>query len=241
MHPCLSVAAAIGLLLLAPAAASYEVTEFSGGGTITGKISVAVKGLRDESLTIGKDSAFCGGSVPAEKYLVAPDGGLKNVVVMIEGIEAGKPFPSETDFVIANKNCRFDPHVMVAPKGAMMTVRNDDPVLHNAHFYQVKSESRKRNVVNLALPRKGAETSKENILHNPGLVSVECDANHFMQGWLWVLENPYGVVTDASGRFALEEVPPGSHTLRIWHEALGEKTVDVTVEAGKTAVLNADF
>ena len=62
-----------------------------------------------------------------------------------------------------------------------------------------------------------------------------------MQGWLWVVENPYAALTDASGGFALEDVPAGSYKLRMWHEALGEKTVDVTVEAGKTAAVNASF
>ena len=241
MHVRLSFAAVSGLLFLVPVAAGYEEAKVSNGGTIAGKISVAVKGLRDESLTIGKGSEFCGGSVPAQKYLVAPDGGLKNVVAMIEEVAAGKPFSSETDFVITNKNCRFDPHVMVAPKGAMMKVRNDDPLLHNSHFYLVEADSRKRNVINLALPKQGVEIRKKQMLRKAGLLSVECDAHDFMQGWLWVVENPYAVVTDASGGFALEDVPAGSYRLRIWHEALGEKTVDVTVEAGKTAAVNASF
>ena len=241
MHPYLGFAVVVGLLFLAPMAASYEATEVSNGGTIAGKISVTIKGLRDESHTIGKGSEFCGGSVPAEKYLVAPDGGLKNVVVMIEGLATGKPFSSETDFVMANQNCRFDPHVMVAPRGATMKMRNHDPLLHNFHFYLVESDSTKRNVVNLAMPKQSVEFSKKKILHDPGLLSVECDARGFMQGWLWVVENPYAVVTDASGGFALEDVPAGSYQLRIWHEALGEKTVDVTVKAGETAAVDASF
>jgi len=142
---------------------------------------------------------------------------------------------------MTDKDCRFDPHVMIAPKGAMMTVRNDDPLLHNSHFYLVEADSKKRNVINLALPRQGVEISQKKILCKQGLLSVECDAHDFMQGWLWVVENPYPALTDVSGGFALEDVPAGSYRLRMWREALGEKTVDVAVEVGKTAAVNASF
>ena len=41
--------------------------------------------------------------------------------------------------------------------------------------------------------------------------------------------------------FVLEDVPAGSYKLRVWHETLGEKTVDVVVEAGKTASVDVAF
>jgi hypothetical protein len=62
-----------------------------------------------------------------------------------------------------------------------------------------------------------------------------------MQAWVWVVDNPYAAVTSAGGSFALEDVPAGSYKLKVWHETLGEKTVDVTVEAGKTASVDVAF
>jgi uncharacterized protein (DUF2141 family) len=120
-----------------------------------------------------------------------------------------------------------------------MKVRNDDPVLHNSHFYLLRADSSKKNVINLALPKQGVEIGKKKILRKPGLLSVQCDAHDFMQAWVWVAENPYAVVTGDDGSFSLSDVPAGSYKLTIWHEELGEKTVDVTVEAGKAA--NVDF
>jgi len=235
------ILAAITLLgFIAPAASGYEPGEVSNGGTIKGKISVGDKSLADETRPVTKDNDFCGAQVPAEKHLVSADGGLQNAVVMIEGIASGKPFASDGDFVITNEKCHFVPHVMVAPKGAMMKVRNDDPLLHNSHFYLVQADT-KKNVINLALPKQGVEIGKKKILRKPGLLSVLCDAHDFMQAWVWVVENPYAVVTSAEGDFALENVPPGSYKLKVWHESLGEKLVDVTVAAGKTATANASY
>jgi hypothetical protein len=62
-----------------------------------------------------------------------------------------------------------------------------------------------------------------------------------MQAWVWVLEHPYAVVTGADGSFELTDVPAGSYKLTVWHEALGEKTVDVTVGAGKATTTNLNF
>jgi hypothetical protein len=49
------------------------------------------------------------------------------------------------------------------------------------------------------------------------------------------------VVTDSDGSFELSDVPAGSYKLTVWHEALGTKTVDVTVEAGKATATDLSF
>jgi len=217
---------------------AYEVVAVSNGGSIKGTIKAT--STQDETLTISKDNAFCGDSIPAQKFIIGGDGALKNAVVMLEEIAQGKDFESQGDFAVTNKGCYFVPHVMVARKGALMKVSNDDPLLHNSHFFLLGGE-RKRNVINLALPKQGMEISKPKILRKPGLLSLECDAHDFMQAWVWVLEHPYAVVTGSDGSFELGDVPAGSYKLTVWHEALGEKTVDVTVGAGKATTTDLSF
>ena len=236
-----TLAAIATLSLAGPAAFAYTPGDVSDGGTIKGRISASDKSLKDESRPVTKDKEYCGNDVPAEEHLVSADGGLQNAVVMIEEIASGKPFASNGDFIITNSKCRFDPHVMVAHKGAMMKVRNDDPVLHNSHFYLVQADAKKKNVINLALPKQGVEIGKKKILRKPGLLSVQCDAHDFMQAWMWVVEHPYATVTSANGDFVLENVPAGTYQIKVWHESLGEKSVDVTVEAGKTASTNVSY
>jgi hypothetical protein len=222
--------ALMALFFCAAQASAYTAVAVSNGGSIKGTVTTANK--EDETLTISKDNAFCGDSIPAEKFLISGDGGLKNAVVMLEEIAEGKDFDPEADLTVTNKGCHFVPHVMVAPKGALMKVRNDDSLMHNSHFFLVSGE-RKKNVINLALPKEGMEISKPKILRKPGLLSLQCDAHDFMQAWVWVLEHPYAAVTDSDGSFELSDVPAGSYKLTVWHEALGKKTVDVTVGAGK--------
>ncbi len=193
----------------------YTAGPVSNGGSIKGTIKASSK--PDETLKVTKDNAHCGDTQPAEKFIIGGDGGLKNAVVMLKGIAKGKDFASKDDPVISNKDCKFAPHVMVAREGAQMKVRN------------------------LALPKQGLEIGKPKILSKAGLLSLNCDAHNWMQSWIWVLEHPYAVVTGSDGSFDLSDVPAGSYKLTIWHEALGEKTVDVTVGAGKATTTNVTF
>jgi len=216
----------------------YEAGAVSNGGTIKGTIKAAAK--QDETFKITKDNKLCGDSISAEKFVIGGDGGLKNAVVKLEGITKGKDFASKDDPVMTNKDCRFEPHVMVARKGAVLNVRNDDPLLHNSHFYQIKKK-KKKNLMNLALPKQGTLLKKKKILKKAGLKPVQCDAHDFMFAYVWSVAHPYAMVTGADGNFELTDVPAGSYKLTIWHEALGEKVVDVTVEAGKTATVAHSF
>lgn len=220
------------------ASAQYSAGAVSNGGSIKGTIKASSK--PDETLKVNKDNAHCGDTQPAEKFIIGGDGGLKNAVVKLEGIAKGKDFESKDDPVVSNKDCKFGPHVMVARAGAAMKVRNEDPLLHNSHFY-IMEEGKKNNVINLALPKQGMEISRPKILSKPGLLSLNCDAHSWMQGWIWVVEHPYAVVTGSDGSFELKDVPAGSYKMTVWHEALGVKTVDVTVGAGKPTTTNVSF
>ena len=220
------------------AKSKYEAGAVSNGGSIKGTIKAAAKA--DETVPITKDNSFCGDSLPAEKYIIGSDGGLKNAVVKLEGITAGKAFDLP-DPKISNTKCQFAPHVSVAQKKGMMVVDNQDPLLHNSHFYLVRVGKKNKNVINVALPKQGMELTKKKILKKAGLLSLQCDAHDFMQAYIWVLEHPYGVVTGSDGSFELTDVPAGSYKMTIWHEGLGEKVVDVTVEAGKATTIDHSF
>jgi hypothetical protein len=234
--------ALVGSLLIAGAASAYEVVDVSNAGAIMGSVSVSDidTELLDETLYVYRNQRYCGKFVPAERYLVSANGRLQNSVVMIDKITRGKPWGPRGDFVITNDKCRFVPHVLVARKGGTMKLKNDDPMLHNFHFYRVGLRF-DRNVVNLALPTVGLEIRKNKILRESGLLSLKCDAHGYMQAWVWVVEHPYAAVTPADGTFTLDGVPPGRYLLRVWHELLGEKVVGVTVEAGKTASVHVTF
>ena len=159
----------------------------------------------------------------------------------------GKPFQESTP-VLDQKNCTYDPHVLLIPVRSKLKIRNSDEVLHNAHGFL-----RNTDVFNLAMPRKDQVIEKR--MRRAGIVSVKCDAGHtWMSSYVFVMKHPYYAVTDEEGRFSLENVPAGKkYTLRVWHEGwrLLEKDgesysferavqldVPLNLEAGAKAELN---
>jgi hypothetical protein len=49
-----------------------------------------------------------------------------------------------------------------------------------------------------------------------------------------VTENPHHALTGEDGRFEIRGVPPGTWTLRVWHERMGRQEFRVEVPAGRT-------
>lgn len=41
-----------------------------------------------------------------------------------------------------------------------------------------------------------------------------------MSAYVVVVEHPYYAGTDAAGRFELTDIPPGTYTLKLWHEGV---------------------
>lgn len=220
------------------ALAQYKEAAVTNGGSISGIVKSKGKLPSDEMKVVSKNPEVCGAKMAAEKY-VGSAGGVEYAVVMIDKIAEGKK-AAAGDLVFDNLNCKFVPHVLVAPMGATLKVRNSDDMLHNSHFFAVEAGN-KKNLINMALPKKGQVIENTKILRKEGLVSVQCDAHDFMQGYIWSVANPYAMVTGATGDFKLTDVPAGSYTLKIWHEALGEKTITVKVEAGKDSKVTIEL
>lgn len=221
------------------AMAQYKEVAVANGGSISGVVKAKGKAPADEMKTVTKNHEQCGAKIAAQKYVVGPGGGLEYAVVMIEKIAEGKKIATG-DFFYDNVDCKFTPHVLVAPVGAILKVRNSDDMLHNSHFFQVEGAA-KKNLINMALPKKGQVIENTKILRKEGLVTVLCDAHDFMQGFIFAVPHPYAMATGAAGDFKLTDVPPGTYNLKIWHEALGEKNVSVKVEAGKDAKVTVEL
>lgn len=217
-----------GALLLSPGWRD-GISQTQGGGTIEGTIVFVGTPPKDEYREVAKDQRICGSSLPAEKYLIAKDGGIQNAIVSVEGLREKVPLPQEGP-VIRNLKCSFTPHVSVGYVGGQVTFRNDDPLLHNVHLFFLPGG---KTFVNFAMPFQGRENKK--LLKKAGLYEIKCDVHAYMQGYLYVAEHPYVAVTDENGRFAFAGVPTGKYTLKAWHEAFGEVVVPVNVTTEGTA------
>ncbi len=212
---------------------AYETIEVKNGGSIEGVVGLAGAVLKDPTVTLSSETKYCGKSMPAEKYVIK-DKKIKNVVVYIEEIKAGKAVPAES-VTLTNAKCAFVPHVAVGFKGNKFVERNDDTIFHNIHTYL-----NGRTMYNIGLPEKGASVTKP--LTKTGVIEVTCDSHPWMHGYLYVSDNPYAVVTNDKGEFSLKDLPPGTYTVEAWHEALGKvKVPNVKVESGKATKITLEY
>ena len=68
---------------------------------------------------------------------------------------------------------------------------------------------------------------------------MQCGFHAFMESWAVAVSNPYYAITDSTGAYAIENVPPGTYRLIAWHPSTGplhEQTV--TVSPNGTALVN---
>ena len=66
----------------------------------------------------------------------------------------------------------------------------------------------------------------------PGIVRVFCDIHSHMNAFVLVFSHPFFAVTDADGRFRIDNVPAGSYGVIAWNEGVSSEPRTVTVPAG---------
>ncbi len=156
---------------------------------------------------------------------------LSDVVVYLADVKT-KPKPATASVVMKGKT--FIPHVVAVPVGGTVEFPNEDPIFHNA--FSVSGDNR----FDLNLykrPKTGAQT-----FQHPGVVKVYCNIHPQMSAVVVVRDNPYFVKVATDGSFTMDNVPPGKHTLKAWHERAGDAAVEVNVpeKGAVTADLRLD-
>src|ERR1700691_1625139 len=227
-----------GTLLLAQLslAEPYTVITVSNGGTIQGVVKLAGAAPTIAPIVVTKNQDYCGESIPNPVYVVGKGGGLQNVEVYLKDITKGKAASTDpVSISLVNSHCMFRPRVQAATVGQQITISSEDPVLHNTHPQNSETNA---TIYNIALPYKGFSVTKP-LPATPQLIKVKCDAHEWMHAWIWEFDHPYFATTGEDGKFTIKDVPPGTYTLVAWQEAAGEKSMPVTVTAGKT--VSADF
>jgi plastocyanin len=122
------------------------------------------------------------------------------------------------------RNETFVPHVLAITVGTTVDFPNNDHTFHNV-FSLSPTEP-------FDLGRYAAGHSKSVTFDRPGIVRVFCDIHSHMSAFILVFSHRFFAVTDAEGRYRIDDVPPGSYGVRAWNEATAGESRSVTVPAG---------
>ena len=139
-----------------------------------------------------------------------------------------KPVPMD------QKQYQFIPHVLPVIAGATVKFLNSDPTPHNVF----SPDNEKYNLG--TWPEKQTKDYAFNKCSKlPCVYTQLCRVHPEMEGYVVVLQNPFFGVSGKNGEYKIENVPPGSYTLAVWHYKTKAQPRPVTVEAGKP--LTVDF
>jgi hypothetical protein len=224
----LCTAACSGSSTPAPPAATAPAVDPSTAGTLTGRVGLDGTPPPAEVIRMDGDpkclALTAGEERRSESFVVGPDGGLANAFVYVkEGLPPGfYPVPT-TPVLLDQRQCRYVPRVVGVQVGQPLRIRNSDALLHN-----VRAEGVVNQPFDVGTPLQGIEITRT-FATREVMVPFKCNVHAWMEAWVGVLEHPYFAVTDANGRFSIPNLPPGSYTIEIWHEALGTQTQHVTI------------
>lgn len=222
MLKCLQLAAAIGgavfLLRAAALGQGYQVVSVTNGGTITGTVKWSGQVPKEASAPITKDPQICDPdghkTRDLDRLIIGPQGGVANTVVFLKDASRGKPMslPPQRQF-LDQKQCRYEPHILLVPASAKLQMKSSDAVLHTVHMDGAAT-------YNLPFPFPNQIISRD--MNTPGLVNLKCNGGHtWMNAEMMVVSHPYYAVTDETGKFELSSVPPGDYQIAAWHEGWG--------------------
>jgi plastocyanin len=164
-----------------------------------------------------------------EKHKAAAIPEIRNVVVYLSN-PGFRGTLRTTKSELTQENETFVPHVLAITRGSTVEFPNDDPFFHNV--FSLSSTA------SFNLGRYPRGQTRAQTFTKPGLVKVFCDIHSHMSASILVLDHPYFTIPAVDGAYELPNVPPGQYTLIGWHERVGERSVAVRVEAGRTAMVD---
>lgn len=226
---------------------AYESTTVTNGATVQGTITFTgtVPAPKTFEMRRYYDREYCAvlsdgkGHRLLKEVTVGSDGGLKDVVVVVEGIEKGKPF-TFTDAEVEASLCQFLPFVTVVSDKRRVTVFNRDPVSHDIQGYAYDQSG-----VDIVMHRPALHVSGTTdivqLVKGRKVFTMQCGMHPYMQSWGYAIDNPYYAVTGPTGTFTIGELPAGTYHIKAWHPILGVQERDVTVKSNETARLDVLF
>lgn len=111
--------------------------------------------------------------------------------------------------MIDQRHLRFAPTVLAVAPGTVVEFKNSDPILHNVF-------SPPRLGADFDLGTYPQDESRARRFNQPGNYVILCHVHPEMAAWVIVGRSPYVAVADDAGLFAIQSVPPGAYTVRVW-------------------------
>ncbi len=166
----------------------------------------------------GSRDPFCGAlDILTDDLIVSKEGGIKNIALMLDERGSKIDIPDELRKApqavhkLDNKNCMFEPQVLLVRTGQAIDVINSDQSSHNANFSFFKNDP-----INILIP-PGASKKITPQEAEIAAIPVECNIHPWMKAHVIVTDHPFVGLSNEDGVLEISDLPPGEVTFRVWH------------------------
>jgi plastocyanin len=209
----------------------------SGGGIVTGKVTLTGTVVKPKPIDLSKEPAcvkmHAGKPLMPENMVMGADNTLGNVVIYVSGT-ADNTSHTELPADFDQRDCHYTTHILAVRTGQEIRISNGDPFAHNIHpLAKINREWNKMQLPNT--PSFSYAYEKEEF------IPIKCNIHAWMQGYFIVLNTNHFAVTGESGQFSLPNLPPGRYVLTAWHETLGTQSREITVTGNQSQTIDFVF
>jgi plastocyanin len=126
-------------------------------------------------------------------------------------VQTPAPLPNKprTMEVVDQVNKTFVPGLLPIVVGTSVRFPNHDQIHHHVYSFSPTKT--------FELPLYKGEDAAPVLFDKVGVVKIGCNIHDWMSGIILVLPSRHFAVTDATGRFVLEDLPSGAYTVVAWH------------------------
>ncbi|MFQ5542847.1 MAG: carboxypeptidase-like regulatory domain-containing protein [Nitrospiria bacterium] len=224
----------------------YEEAIVRDGGSLTGQafFNGPVPPTRIYHLIFSPNIEFCRdisdgkGNRLLKEFQVSDEGGFKDVIISVVGVEKGKPFGFTP--IIWLENCQIKPFVTPVRNDHPIMISSVDPVTHDIQAYTLKDDYTFA-MFNKPMPPNASVQREVSFRKDHYLFRTQCGVHDYMQSWGMAVGNPYFTVTDSSGRFDISSIPPGTYYILAWHPHMEVQAQEVTIRPHESTEINYTF
>jgi plastocyanin len=156
----------------------------------------------------------------------------ENIAVYIDAIPGKKFDPPVQHVPVDQRNLKFTPHAIIILRGTTVDFLNSDQVAHNVFWPSINGDKRLRHNLTVVSPSQ----KKSFQFNDLGTVQTLCNFHPDMVAYVVVVPTPYFALTVNDGTFTIQNVPPGTYTLKTWSEDGKPTTQTITVTDATTNV-----
>ena len=201
------------------------------GGTLSGWVNFDGKPPKKRSIKMDADPV-CGSAhkepVYNQSFIINEAGYLQNVLVYLKDVKYDGNTP-DTQAVLDQNGCMYSPHVQGMMVGQDLLIKNSDATLHNIHGLPKLNPE-----FNFAMPKVVKEKAIK-MAKAENFIKIKCDVHSWMKAYISVFDHPYFAVTDDSGHYQIDNIPPGDYEVIAWQEKFKDKTLNASVTVSDSA------